>query len=95
MKETENGTRISRAPWNDAEKAALNKRQNDEMKHPYTCECGRNLFATHNGWCCVHECAERKIGPFIQNSEVVIMKDWAHQSDIDDYIEKDDLLCIR
>jgi hypothetical protein len=65
---------LTHAPWNDAEKLALNRRQADETKHPYTCECGRNLIATHDGWGCLNH------GPFLK-----IMQTWAHQNDIDAY----------
>lgn len=75
--ETKNGTMISRAPWNDAEKTALNMHQHDLTKHSYTCQCGKILYATHGGWIC------------LQDREMRIKQDWAYQKDIDDYIEDD------
>jgi hypothetical protein len=67
--ETESGTSISRAPWNDAEVASLNARQNDLTMHPYTCECGKKLYATHDGWICR------------QDRESRIKQTWAHRID--------------
>ena len=76
MKETENGTRISRAPWDIKQVWALNERQNiatgytiDSTKHfhPYTCSCGDSLLATMNGWWC-ESCKK-------------IVQTWAYESD--------------
>lgn len=50
---------IIRAPWTDAEVAALNAYQKNRNFHPFTCpgdlpECSteRNLTATKDGWVC-------------------------------------------
>jgi hypothetical protein len=68
MKETENGT-IIEAPWDDAQVTALNARQNDFTLHPYTCECGKKLFATRDGWICRQDRSSR------------IKQTWAHKAD--------------
>jgi hypothetical protein len=83
---------MSHAPWNDVEKTALNLRQADDAKHPYTCTCGKKLFATHSGWCCIHATKPRRILGMLISAETVVVQTWAHQSDIDDYRERAEVL---
>ena len=40
------------APWTQAQADNLNAWQNDGRVHPFTCECGENLFAIRDGWIC-------------------------------------------
>lgn len=61
----------SRAPWTDEQIAALNARQRDWMRHPYTCEAHSNtaLLATREGWTCpLPGCGYRQA--------------WAHAADV-------------
>lgn len=58
---------IVRAPWTDEQVAALELRQDNEMLHEYTCECGHQLIPSNKGWWC-EEC------PYTQ--------DWAHAYDL-------------
>jgi hypothetical protein len=66
---------LSRAPWDDLQKTALNLRQLDKSKHQYTCKCGATLIACHSGWACPKE-------------GMLVVQDWAYQFDIDAYKEK-------
>lgn len=76
MKESENGTGISSAPWEIEQVWALNEHQNNrngynwpivEAKHPYTCSCGNDLLAVTPGWWC-ETCRK-------------ITQTWAHEAD--------------
>jgi hypothetical protein len=39
-------------PWTEEQVANLNFWQTCGFVHPYTCECGNNLFATRDGFAC-------------------------------------------
>jgi hypothetical protein len=56
-----------RAPWSDEQVKALEARQDMEMLHTYTCECGHQLIPSKDGWYC-EECT------YTQN--------WCHASDL-------------
>ena len=56
----------SKAPWTVAQVDRLQERQRDLMKHPYTCECGKNLVPTVYGWAC--DCG--------------YTQDWCHKMDL-------------
>jgi hypothetical protein len=47
---------ILKAPWTDAQIEKLDKRQEDETKHPYTCDCGHSLEPFTSGWYCENQC---------------------------------------
>jgi len=59
-------SRVVYAPWTDEQVAALERRQDNDMLHEYTCNCGHQLIPSTNGWWC-EEC------PYTQN--------WCHKSD--------------
>ena len=40
------------APWTDEQVEALQKWQEDDTKHPYTCVCGESLAPYNSGWKC-------------------------------------------
>ena len=46
------GKEISFAPWTPEQIDALDERQGDMTKHPYTCECGESLTVYEDGWHC-------------------------------------------
>ena len=43
---------IITAPWTDEEIANLERRQEQDHLHPYTCACGESLIPTRDGWEC-------------------------------------------
>ena len=40
------------APWTDEQLDFLIAWQSEGIMHPYTCECGKDLIPTDNGWVC-------------------------------------------
>ena len=40
------------APWTDEQVETLQKWQEDDTKHPYTCICGESLTPYNSGWKC-------------------------------------------
>lgn len=40
------------APWTDEQVETLQKWQEDDTKHPYTCVCGESLTPYNSGLCC-------------------------------------------
>lgn len=56
----------NKAPWTDEEVIALTLRQQNPTMHEYTCECGKILIPTTNGWIC---------------SECDYTQDWCHAFD--------------
>lgn len=66
---TENSGAVGKitAPWTEEQVKALEARQDMEMLHEYTCECGHQLIPSKDGWFC-EEC------PYTQN--------WCHALDV-------------
>ncbi len=66
---TEDVAEMCVAPWTSDKVAALEKRQADSHKHPYTCICGEYLVPTMMGWVC---------------SKCTYTQNWAHWVDVID-----------
>jgi hypothetical protein len=57
------------APWTNEQVAALNRWQQSNWVHPFTCRCGKDLVATREGWRC---------------GSCDYTQDWAHDSMLGD-----------
>ena len=58
------------SPWSYEEVNNLNKRQQIQTMHPYTCgDCGKELIAYFSGWKCSDVTCEYK-------------QNWAHAVDV-------------
>jgi len=58
------------SPWSYEEVNNLNKRQQIQTQHPYTCgDCGKELIAYFSGWRCSDVTCEYK-------------QNWAHAVDV-------------
>lgn len=45
-------TGVVLAPWTDRQVKSLDRRQQNEYCHPYTCTCGDVYKPTNDGWVC-------------------------------------------